>query len=110
MQPFQNGIRGTVVGRVGLGPGERILKVAHGFLVQPCLIVGDDGRGADEPDSWFTLLYDNLASGELFPERYLPVRANYLYGWSGPGQGWHTSMLLGYKFLVYDLFFNRIGG
>ena len=61
------------------GPGHRGLQAccSRGF-VQPALIVWNDGRGANNPDTGFAFFHQHMAAGELLAQGNLPVAANKL--------------------------------
>jgi hypothetical protein len=61
------------------GPGHRGLQVcrSRGF-VQPPLIVWNDCRGANNPDTGFAFFHQHMAAGVLLAQGNLPVAANEL--------------------------------
>ena len=61
------------------GPVHRHLRVccSRGF-VQPALIVCNDGRGANNPDTGFAFFHQHMAAGVLLAQGNLPVAANEL--------------------------------
>lgn len=65
-----------VLGRQANCSRQGALQVVCGtWLVQPTFVVGNDCRGAHQPDAWLLFLDQYLTTGKLFAQRNLTIGA-----------------------------------